>query len=250
MIASRQAGAILAPMSTAPPVQTVLVIEDNPELREILDSILRSAGFEVITAADGHSGLNAAIDHQPELLILDVGLPGRSGLHVAADLRARGFRAPVLMLTARDTVPDKVLGLNAGADDYLAKPFDQAELVARVRALLRRATIRAEDSLIRVADLTIDLMTREASRGGRRLALTRTQYGVLEYLARNAGRPVTRDMIIEHVWRVRSAEPSPTIVDVYVNYLRDKIDAGSTPKLIHTIRGVGYMLGNPPDPVD
>ena len=231
----------------APPGQsaercTILVVDDSPELLQVLQLVLGRAGYVVETAADGTAGFHRALDLEPDLLILDIGLPGLDGLSVAAELRRRGFRPPILMLTGRGTVPDRVTGLDAGADDYLVKPFDHDELRARVKALLRRASMRSEDAVIRVGDLALDPLTREVTRAGRRIPLTQTQYAVLEYLMRNAGRPVTRDMIIEHVWRSRSADPETSIVDVYVNYLRDRVDAGRRPKLLHTVRGVGYVL--------
>lgn len=233
---------VVAPTGVATGKSTILVIDDSPELLEVLRLILGKAGYDVETASDGTAGLHQALDIEPDLVILDIGLPGLDGLSVAEELRGRGFRAPILMLTGRGTVPDRVTGLEAGADDYLVKPFDYDELRARVYALLRRASMRAEDAVIRVSNLALDPLTREVTRGGRRIALTQTQYAVLEYLMRNAGRPVTRDMIIAHVWKSRSADPESSIVDVYVNYLRDRIDSGRRPKLLHTVRGVGYVL--------
>jgi two-component system response regulator MprA len=234
------------PRPRSKPEPVILVVDDSEELLEVLRLSLVHAGYRVATATDGTAGLYAALDLGPDLVILDIGLPAMDGFAVASELRQRGFLAPILMLTGRTAVPDRVMGLEAGADDYLVKPFDQDELLARVKALLRRANIRAEDSMLRVGNLTLDPITREVARGGRRIAVTQTQYAVLEYLMRNAGRAVTRDMIVEHVWRSRSADPETSIVDVYVNYLRDKIDAGRRPKLLHTVRGVGYVLEERP----
>ena len=220
---------------------TILIVEDNRDVLALIERMLRSSGFLVRKAYDGEAAIAAALDVEPALVILDIGLPKRSGLEVAAELRRRGFHAPVLMLTARDMVSDKVTGLDAGADDYLAKPFDTDELLARVKALLRRATLRADDALIRVGDLSLDPLSRQVKRGKRDIALTQREYALLEYLMKNAGRELTRDQITEHVWR-QDAEPSTNVVDVYINYLRKKIDTDGLPPLLHTVRGVGYVL--------
>ena len=220
---------------------TVLVVEDNRDVLAVIAHTLAAHGYAVTRAYDGEMALTTALDTAPALVILDIGLPKRSGLDVAAELRKRGFRAPVLMLTARGTVSDKVTGLDAGADDYLAKPFDTEELIARVKALLRRATLRSDDAKLRVSDLVLDPLTRRARRGERDIALTQREFALLEYLVRNAGREVTRDQITEHVWG-QDAEPSTNVVDVYINYLRKKLDADGSPPLLHTVRGVGYVL--------
>jgi len=220
---------------------TILVVEDNRDVLAVIAHTLTAHGYAVTRAYDGEMGLATALDTSPALVILDIGLPKRSGLDVAAELRKRGFRAPVLMLTARDSVSDKVTGLDAGADDYLAKPFDTEELIARVKALLRRATLRADDAKLRFSDLVLDPLTRQVRRGNRDIALTQREFSLLEYLVRNAGREVTRDQITEHVWG-QDAEPSTNVVDVYVNYLRKKLDADGSPPLLHTVRGVGYVL--------
>jgi two-component system response regulator MprA len=220
---------------------TILIVEDNRDVLALIEHMLTTNGFVVHKAYDGDTAIGAALDLDPALVILDIGLPKRSGLDVASELRRRGFRAPVLMLTARDTVSDKVTGLDAGADDYLAKPFDTDELLARVKALLRRSSLRADDALIRVADLSLDPLTRQVKRGARDVALTQREYALLEYLMKNAGRELTRDQITEHVWR-QDAEPSTNVVDVYINYLRKKIDTDGLPPLLHTVRGVGYVL--------
>jgi DNA-binding response OmpR family regulator len=227
--------------TSSPAVATILVVEDRREVLDVLQRTLHENGFRVLTAADGDTGLQLALDAKPDLIILDIGLPRRNGLSVARELRARAFTAPVLMLTARDTVPDKVQGLEAGADDYLAKPFDYDELLARVRALLRRATMRDEATLLKVADLTINPMSREVVRGERAIALTQKEYALLEYLVRHAGMPVTREQISEHVWK-QEFDPTTNIVDVYINYLRKKVDQDAEKALVHTVRGVGYML--------
>ncbi len=225
----------------SPPSATILVIEDRREVLDVLQRTLHDNGFRVLTAADGDTGLQIALDARPDLIILDIGLPKRNGLAVARELRSRAFTAPVLMLTARDTVPDKVQGLEAGADDYLAKPFDYDELLARVRALLRRAAMRDEATLMKVADLTINPISREVVRGERAIALTQKEYALLEYLMRHAGMPVTREQISEHVWK-QEFDPTTNIVDVYINYLRKKIDQDAEKSLVQTVRGVGYML--------
>ena len=227
------------PSTNAAP--TILVVEDNRDVLAVITQTLTKNGYAVSRAYDGEAGLTSALDTAPALVILDIGLPRRSGLEVAAELRRRGFRAPVLMLTARDSVSDKVTGLDAGADDYLAKPFDTDELLARVKALLRRATLRADDAKIRVGDLVLDPMSRQVRRGAREIALTQREYALLEYLMKNADRELTREQITEHVWR-QDAEPSTNVVDVYINYLRKKIDADGFPPLLHTVRGVGYVL--------
>ena len=223
---------------------SVLVVEDRAEVRDLIERTLASRGYRVHTAADGETGLHTALDRRPDLVILDVGLPKQSGFDVARELRRRGFMAPVLMLTAYNTVSDKVTGLDAGADDYLAKPFDYHELLARVNALLRRAALRAADAIVRVGDLAVDTITREVTRGGRAISLTQKEYALLEYLARNAGRPVTREQISEQVWKT-PLDPRTNIVDVYVNYLRRKLDVDDAPALLHTVRGTGYVLREP-----
>ena len=222
----------------------VLVVEDRAEVRDAIERALSERGYRVHTAADGESGFNAALDLAPDLVILDVGLPKQSGFDVARELRRRGFVAPVLMLTGYNTVTDKVAGLDAGADDYLGKPFDNHELLARVNALLRRAALRASETVIHVGDLSIDTIAREVARGGRPIALTQKEYALLEYLARNTGRPVTREQISEQVWK-SELDPRTNIVDVYINYLRKKLDADDGPVLLHTVRGTGYVLKEP-----
>lgn len=220
---------------------TILVVEDVPEVLRVLERTIGEQGYCVLTEADGERGLATALDRQPDLVILDIGLPIRNGYEVARELRGRAFTNPILMLTARGEVSDKVEGLDAGADDYLAKPFDYDELLARVRALLRRSALRAEQSMLKVGDLTIDPFSRDVRRGSREIVLTQKEYALLEYLARHAGHPVSRENISRQVWK-QEPDPNSNIVDVYINYLRKKIDVDGEPALVHTVRGTGYML--------
>ncbi len=230
-------------MDSLPTFRTarVLVVEDAPEVRGVLVRSLADNGYGVSTASDGEAGLAAALDQRPDLLILDIGLPLKDGYTVARELRARAYVGPILMLTARDTVSDKVEGLDAGADDYLAKPFSYDELLARVRALLRRSSLRTDQAMLKVADLVIDPFSRDVRRGNREITLTQKEYALLEYLARHAGRPVTREQISQQVWK-QDFDPTTNIVDVYINYLRKKVDVDGEASLVQTVRGVGYML--------
>ena len=219
----------------------ILVIEDDADLQSVLRRILEAEGYKVLRSEDGEHGIATALDHHPALVILDVGLPGKDGNQVARELRARGFTSPMLMLTARSSVGDKVSGLDAGADDYLPKPFEHAELIARVKALFRRAQLSAQGSKLKVRDLVIDPMTRRVERGGKEIALTQKEYLLLEYLVRNAGRTVTREMIGEHVWK-HQLDPLTNVVDVYINYLRKKLEENKKDPLIKTVRGAGYSI--------
>ncbi len=220
---------------------SILVVEDRPEVAEMLRRTLASQNYDVSVATDGEAGVRLAMQHQPDLLLLDVMLPKQSGFDVARELRSRGFRSPVLMLTARDTVADKVAGLDAGADDYLAKPFDADELLARVKALLRRSALSADAVTVRVGPVSLDRLTREVRRDGEVVPLTQREYALLEFLMRHAGQPVTRETICEQVWKAEF-DPSTNIVDVYITYLRRKLDSDDEPSLLQTVRGVGYMM--------
>jgi two-component system response regulator MprA len=220
---------------------TILVVEDAREVLSVLERTLVDSGFNVLTATDGQAGLDVALDRRPDLVILDIGLPKRDGYDVARELRGRAFTNPVLMLTARGTISDKVEGFDAGADDYLAKPFSYDELLARVRALLRRSALRADQTTIKVGDLTIEPFSRDVRRGAREISLTQKEYALLEYLARHAGIPVTREQISQQVWK-QDFDPTTNIVDVYINYLRKKVDVEGDAPLVHTVRGVGYVL--------
>lgn len=218
----------------------ILVVEDERKVASFIRQGLGEEGYAVDVASNGEEGLAMARDGVHDLIILDIGLPKMNGLQVLQELRRRKVTTPVLLLTVRATIEDKVLGLDAGADDYLTKPFAFQELVARVRALLRR---RAEGgpAVLQFADLTLDPARHTAFRGGQKIDLTSKEFALLDYFMRNPGRVLTRTMIIEHVWDY-DFDTGTNVVDVYVNYLRKKIDSDREPKLIHTIRGVGYVM--------
>jgi two-component system, OmpR family, copper resistance phosphate regulon response regulator CusR len=218
----------------------LLVVEDEKKVANFVRKGLEEEGYAVDVAADGENGLELALDQVHDLIILDIHLPRMNGLRVLQELRRKKVPTPVLLLTVRATIEDKVLGLDAGADDYLTKPFAFQELVARVRALLRRR-VETEPPVLQIADLVLDPARRTVSRGGDKIELTAKEYSLLDYLIRNPGRVLTRTLIAEHVWDY-DFDASTNVIDVYVNYLRRKIDAGREPKLIHTVRGVGYML--------
>jgi heavy metal response regulator len=223
----------------------ILVVEDERKVAAFIRQGLLEEGHTVEVASDGAAALEALADAAPyDLVVLDVMLPGRDGFDVLKTLRAGGVRTPVLLLTARDTVADKVTGLDLGADDYLAKPFAFEEFLARVRALLRRGRSGGEP-VLRVADLCLDPATRAVTRGRRRISLTAREYALLEYLMRRAGRVLSRPLIAQHVWGM-DFDPESNIVDVYVGYLRRKIDADGEPRLLHTVRGAGYLLSPEP----
>jgi heavy metal response regulator len=218
----------------------LLVVEDENKVASFIKKGLEEEGYAVDLAADGEAGLVMALERVHDLIILDIRLPKMDGLQVLQMLRQDKIATPVLLLTVRATIEDKVLGLDAGADDYLTKPFAFQELVARVRALLRRRT-EAEPAVLRVGDLSLDPARRTVTRGGVKIDLTAREFSLLDYFMRNPGRVLTRTMIAEHVWDY-SFDTSTNVIDVYVNYLRKKIDAEREPKLLHTVRGVGYML--------
>jgi len=218
----------------------ILLVEDDRKVASFIRKGLMEEGHAVDVAPDGETGLAMGLDRPHDIIVLDVMLPGKSGVQVVRELRQAKVATPVLLLTARDAVEDKVQGLDAGADDYLTKPFAFAELLARVRALLRRGAT-TQVPLIQVADLTLDPARRTVKRGGEPIPLTNREFALLEYFMRNPGRVLTRTMITEHVWDY-SFDSATNVIDVYVNYLRRKIDAGRERKLIHTVRGVGYVL--------
>ncbi|NPV52660.1 MAG: response regulator transcription factor [Firmicutes bacterium] len=219
----------------------VLVVEDEPKIASFVRQGLEEEGYAVDVAGDGESALDYAGSAQYDLLILDIMLPKRDGVSVCQELRKRGFKTPILMLTARDTVDDRVEGLDAGADDYLVKPFAFKELLARARALLRRPR-EVAPARLQVGDLILDTATRHAERGGRVIDLTLREYALLELLMRHKGQVLSRTQIAEHVWNFDFYSES-NIVDVYIRYLRLKIDADFEKKLIQTVRGVGYKIG-------
>jgi heavy metal response regulator len=218
----------------------ILVVEDEQKVASFIKRGLEEEGYAVDVAADGEEGLAIALECVHDLIILDIRLPKLDGLRVLKELRQEKVMTPVLLLTVRATIEDKVLGLDAGADDYLTKPFAFEELVARVRALLRRRAA-ADPAILQVADLTLDPARRTVSRGGERIELTAREFALLDYFMRHPGRVLTRAMIAEHVWDY-TFDTTTNVIDVYVNYLRKKIDAGWEPKLLHTVRGVGYVL--------
>lgn len=218
----------------------LLVVEDEIKVARFIEQGLREEGFDVEIAADGEAGLAKAADRAFDLIILDVMLPGRDGFSMLRELRAAGVQSRVLMLTARDGVGDRVQGLDLGADDYLVKPFAFAELLARVRALLRRGTAE-EAVLLRAADLQVDLRARRVTRAGQLVVLSGKEFGVLAHLLRRAGNVVTRAELAEKVWEDLQNTPS-NVIEVTVYHLREKIDRGFSPTLIHTVRGAGYLL--------
>jgi DNA-binding response OmpR family regulator len=219
----------------------ILVVEDERKVAGFIRQGLEEEGYAVEVVADGATALDRLTDGPPaDLVVLDIGLPRLDGFAVLKAARARRVQTPVLLLTARDTVSDKVAGLDLGADDYLTKPFDFDEFLARVRALLRRGGGQRAP-VLRVGDLTLDPATREVTRGRRRITLTAREYALLEYLMRSAGRVLTRPMLAQHVWGLEF-DPESNVVDVYVGYLRRKIDGDGERPLVHTIRGTGYVL--------
>jgi two-component system, OmpR family, response regulator MprA len=229
-------------VTTAEGPLTVLVVDDDPQLRAALSLALQLDGYRVHTAPDGVRALAELPQIRPDLVVLDVMMPWLGGVEVCRRMRAAGDRTPVLVLTARDQVDDRVLGLDAGADDYLVKPFALAELRARLRALARRAADPVPDHpRLHCGDLVLDPATRLARRAGRDVELTRTEYALLELLLRNAGRVLTRELIVDRVWGYE-LEPASNSLEVFISYLRRKTEAGGEPRLIHTVRGVGYQL--------
>lgn len=225
----------------ATPAGRVLVVEDDQAVREAVARALRYEGYDVRTAVDGNDALLHVADDDPDVIVLDVLMPGTDGLEVCRRLRKQGDFRPVLMLTARHEVSDRVAGLDAGADDYLVKPFALDELLARLRALLRRTSVTGGDEVAAYEDLSLDPARRQAWRGTRELGLTKTEFDLLELLVVNANIVVTRDTIYERIWGYEF-ETSSKSLDVYIGYLRRKTEAGGEPRLIRTIRGIGYTL--------
>jgi DNA-binding response OmpR family regulator len=219
----------------------MLLVEDEKKLCDLIARALKAERYAVDIANDGSTGWGMADSYDYDLVILDLMLPGLSGTEVLRRIRAKNDQVPILILTARDATEEKVRHFEAGADDYLTKPFAFAELIMRVKALLRRGPV-SRSSVLRVADLEVDRLSQQVKRAGRRIELTAKEYALLEYLATNPGRVFSRTMIIEHVWD-QSFEGLTNIVDVYVRHLRSKVDDPFPTKLIRTIRGVGYSLG-------
>jgi two-component system OmpR family response regulator len=221
----------------------VLVVDDEPAIRELVTTVLRYEGFEVATAENGRDALTAVEQHRPHLVVLDVMLPDLDGFAVQQRLASSGQRVPVLFLTARDTVEDKVRGLTLGGDDYLTKPFSLGELVARIHAVLRRTHQQAASPSLVFEDLELDEDSFEVRRAGRRVDLTPTEFKLLRFLMRNPRRVLSKAQILDHVWEYDFGGDG-NIVETYISYLRRKVDAGH-PSLIHTVRGVGYTLRAP-----
>ena len=230
---------------------TLLVVEDEPNIRELLATSLRFAGFEVHTAAQGSTALQLAAEVEPDLLVLDVMLPDMDGFTITRRLRERDQHMPVLFLTARDSVDDKVKGLTVGGDDYVTKPFSLEEVVARIRAILRRSRAEDqadEDRVLTFEDLTLNEDTYEVSRAGRVIEVSPTEFNLLRYLMQNPHRVLSKAQILDHVWDY-DFRGEMGIVESYISYLRRKIDTEGLPPLIHTKRGMGYVLRLPPESV-
>ncbi len=218
----------------------ILLIEDEKKVANFITKGLSEEEYEVICAYDGEEGLEKALAGEYEGIILDLMLPKRDGISLLRELRARGNKTPVLVLTAKGTIQDKVIGLDSGADDYLAKPFHFEELTARIRSMLRRSTVEKSTQL-EVGDLVLDTISHKAKRAEEDIELTSREYSLLEYLMRNADRVLSRSVITQHVWNY-NFDIESNLVDVYINRLRNKIELDDMPKLIHSIRGVGYVM--------
>jgi two-component system response regulator MprA len=219
----------------------VLVVDDEPAVRESLERVLRHDGFEVALAGDGREAIRCLADVRPDAVLLDVLMPELDGLEVCRRMRGAGDRTPVLMLTARDAVGDRVAGLDAGADDYLLKPFALEELLARLRALLRRSGWEEDPLVLRFAGLELDPVVHEVRRGDREIELTQTEFLLLELFLRHPRQVLTRDVIFDRVWGYDFG-PASNSLEVYVGYLRRKTEAAGEPRLLHTVRGLGYVL--------
>jgi two-component system, OmpR family, response regulator len=219
----------------------ILVVEDDKKIASFIAGGLRQAGFAVDQAAEGEEGLHLALAEPYDVAVVDVMLPKLDGLELVQRLRRDRVRTPVIILSARRSIDDRIKGLHTGADDYLTKPFAFSELLARIHALLRRATGAAEPTRLVVGDLTMDLLARQVTRAGAHIDLQAREFALLEYLMRNAGRPVSRTMILQHVWNY-TFDPQTNVVEVLVSRVRSKVDADLGAPMIHTIRGVGYVL--------
>ncbi len=224
----------------------VLIVEDERKVAQFLKKGFQAESYSADTAADGEQGLRLGTSTAYDVIILDVMLPRMNGLEVLRELRRNGVKTPVLMLSVRADVENRIEGLNLGADDYLPKPFAFSEVLARTRALIRRASADAQGTTLTVADLRLDLLSRTVERAGQKILLTTKEFEVLEYLVRNKGRVLSRVIMTEHIWDM-NFDSETNIVDVLINRLRRKIDDAFTPKLIHTVRGVGYVLRESPN---
>ena len=218
----------------------ILVVEDDKKVAGFIKKGLEEETYAVDVAYDGEEGLHLGAEGQYDLIILDIMLPKVDGLEILSQLRAQGSDVPILLLTAKDAVDDRVTGLNKGADDYLTKPFAFSELLARVRVLLRRGKAEVK-TILQISDLTLDLVSHKVNRGGDEIELTGKEYSLLEYFMRNQEKVLTRTMIAEHVWDY-NFDTFTNVIDVYINHLRKKIDKGRKDKLLHTLRGVGYIM--------
>ena len=218
----------------------ILIVDDDPRITDLLRRVLAYEGYSVASAASGGEALNRSLERPPDLVVLDIMLPGLDGLEVAQRLRAAGDNVPILMLTARDTVADRVKGLETGADDYLVKPFAPEELVARVKALLRRSQEERHE-VLRYADVELDTGTRVAHRKAREIDLSPTEYELLALFMRRPRQVLTREIILDRVWGM-DFEGSSNVMEVYIGYLRTKLEAEGESRLIHTVRGVGYVF--------
>ncbi|MFL5589729.1 MAG: response regulator transcription factor [Ktedonobacteraceae bacterium] len=218
----------------------ILIVDDDPRITDLLRRVLAYEGYSVASAASGGEALNRSLERPPDLVVLDIMLPGLDGLEVAQRLRAAGDNVPILMLTARDTVADRVKGLETGADDYLVKPFAPEELVARVKALLRRSQEERHE-VLRYADVELDTGTRVAHRGAREIDLSPTEYELLALFMRRPRQVLTREIILDRVWGM-DFEGSSNVMEVYIGYLRTKLEVEGESRLIHTVRGVGYVF--------
>ena len=231
------------PAQSAPEFR-VLVAEDDPAVRSAVTRVLELEGHEVSAVNDGNAALEAILAKPPHAVVMDVMMPFLDGMSVCRELRRRGNKTPVLLLTARHEVGDRVAGLDAGADDYLVKPFAVDELLARVRALLRRHSSTTKSSALTVGDLKLDAERREVTRGNRTIDLTKTEFDLLQLLMEQQDIVLSRDYLYEHIWGF-NFETNSKSLDVYIGYLRRKIEVGNEPKLLHTVRGVGYVVRNP-----
>jgi two-component system, OmpR family, response regulator len=219
----------------------ILLVEDDAKIASFIHKGLRAAGYAVDHAADGERGLHLALTEPYDAAIIDIMLPKMDGLSLIERMRRENVRTPVITLTAKGSIEDRVKGLQTGSDDYLTKPFAFSELLARVQALIRRASGLAEPTMLRISDLAVNLLTREVTRSGKRIDLRPLEFSLLEYLMRNAGRVVSKTMIMEHVWNY-NFDPQTNVVEARICRLRDKIDRDCDKSLIHTVRGVGYVL--------